>query len=72
MQPNQVDSKTISRAGIAGAVLGVLGISFFILLWIVLGSWGVDNLVRIILSVCLPPIFLSLLVGAYAMSRQQH
>jgi len=63
--PNPVNPRNLSRAGIAGLVLGILGIVLFIVLWIVLGNAGVDQLPRLLLSLCLPPAFMAGILGAY-------
>lgn len=63
---NDIFNKSnLTRAGIAGAVMGVLAILMFGGLWLLLGSLEVHMVVRLVLSVCLPPALLTLLVGGY-------
>ena len=63
--PNPVNRKALSRASIAGAILGVVGIILFVILWIVLGQFGLSQPPRLILSLCLPPAILAVLFAAY-------
>ncbi len=65
-----VNKKTLSRAGLAGAVLGVLGISSFLGLWLLLGALGVDTFARLVVAVCAPPGLLTILIGVYALMNQ--
>lgn len=62
-----VNKKTLSRAGLAGAGLGLLGISSFLGLWLILGAMGVDTLLRLVVAVCAPPGVLTLVIAAYAL-----
>lgn len=52
---------------IAGAGLAVLGIVLFILIWVVLGNMEVAQFPRLILSVCVPPALMALLLGGYVL-----
>ena len=65
--PNPVNRKALSRASIVGAVLGVVGIILFVVLWVVFGQLGMTQIPRILLSLCVPPAILALLIGAYAL-----
>jgi hypothetical protein len=60
-----LDRKVLSRAGAAGAILGIVGIGLFVLLWVVLGSAGVDTFMRLVIAVCVPPAVLALVMGIY-------
>jgi len=55
------------RAQIAVAVLAVLAIGAFIGLWNLLGSAGFEDFPRLILSMCLPPAVIAILVGIYVL-----
>jgi hypothetical protein len=63
--PNTLDTRTISRVGVAGALLGVVAVALFIGLWIGLGSLGWDVFPRLVAAVCVPPGVLSAIVGGY-------
>ncbi len=60
-----MDNKTLTRTVIAGGVLSGLGIALFFLLWFGLGSAQVAQLPRVVLSVCLPPAIMAMVVGLY-------
>lgn len=63
--PNPLNRKNLSRASLAGVALAVGGIILFIILWIVLGNAGVDNVARLLVSLCLPPAIMTGLMGTY-------
>jgi len=64
--PNpDMDRKTISRIGIAGAVIGIVSILLFMGLWILLGNANVDDFPRLVISVCVPPAIMTAIIGAY-------
>jgi hypothetical protein len=63
--PGPLNQKGLTRAGIAGAVLAVIGIAIFAVLWIALGHAGVDVFPRLVSSICVPPLVIGLLVGGY-------
>lgn len=54
----------LTTAIVAGGVLAALGVGIFVLLFFVLLS-DMDNLPRLLLSMCLPPALMALVVGAY-------
>jgi hypothetical protein len=60
-----LDSKLITRMVIAGGLVGVIGIALFFGLWVVLGAIPTTPFVRVVLSVCLPPIILATIFGMY-------
>jgi hypothetical protein len=68
--PNPINSKSLVRASIAGVILAVLGIVSFIALWVVLGNAGVDQLARLVVSICLPPALIATLLGVYFLFLQ--
>lgn len=45
--------------------MGLGGVLAFLLLWVGLGSAGVDQFPRLIMSVCLPPALIALIFGVY-------
>jgi hypothetical protein len=65
--PNGLDRSTVSRVGLAGAALGVLGIVLFIGIWLVAGSLDVAVFPRLIMAVCIPPAILATIIGAYVL-----
>ncbi len=65
--PNPVNKTALSRAGIAGGILGVFGILLFLALWFVMGQAGVQQYTRLFLALCIPPAVIALLVGVYAL-----
>lgn len=59
------DGRKLLRGQGMVAVLALLGILLFAILWQSLGAWGVANLPRLVISVCLPPAVIALIVGVY-------
>ena len=57
----------VGRMVTAGAVLGVLGIVLFIILWTSFGSAGMSQLPRLLLSMCIPPAVIAVIVGVYVL-----
>lgn len=65
--PNPLNRRSMTRAGIAGIVLATLGVVLFIVLWVTLGSAGISQLARLLLSLCLPPAIIAALIGIYVL-----
>lgn len=63
--PNPVNPEALKRATIAGALLGVFGIVSFIVIWVVLGQAGAQQIPRLFLSLCLPPALIGVIMLAY-------
>ncbi len=63
--PNPLNTQRLTRASIAGVILAVAGVIAFVILWIVLGNAGVDQFPRLIVSLCVPPALIAMLVGGY-------
>ena len=63
--PNPVNPQALKRASIAGAALGVFGIIAFVVLWVVLGQAGAEQIPRLFLSLCVPPALIGLMVLGY-------
>jgi len=63
--PQLIDRRRVTRAGIAGAVLGIVGIGLFIAMWLLLGSMNVSTVIRLVVSVCVPPALISTFMGVY-------
>jgi lipopolysaccharide export LptBFGC system permease protein LptF len=61
----RLDRQLLSRAGVVGLVLAVLGIGLFVGLWAVLGNAGMDDFPRLVIAVCVPPAVLALAVGVF-------
>lgn len=60
-----MNRRRLSRALVAGAALGSLGVALFIVLWNFLGSQGVDQVTRLLFSLCLPPAVIATVLGVY-------
>ncbi|MEO8393562.1 MAG: hypothetical protein ABI700_11285 [Chloroflexota bacterium] len=63
--PNPVNPDALKRASIAGAALGVFGIVAFVILWVLLGQAGAEQIPRLFLSLCVPPALIGLIVLGY-------
>lgn len=68
--PSPIDGKMLSRIGVAGAVIGIVLIVSFALLWIVMGAAGVDTFPRLVIAVCAPPGIVTAVVGTVLLFRQ--
>lgn len=53
--PESNNARLLTRAGIAGAVLGGGLVTLFFVIWIVLGELDVADLPRLVAAVCVPP-----------------
>ncbi|MAS33018.1 MAG: hypothetical protein CL610_03360 [Anaerolineaceae bacterium] len=62
---NPLNRRRLTRAAIIGGGMGLGGVLAFLLLWVGLGSAGVDQFPRLIMSVCLPPALIALIFGVY-------
>lgn len=63
----QNSSKTLTRALIAGCILALLGIGLFLALFWGLGNAEVPNSQRLFVALCIPPTFIGVLLGVYAL-----
>jgi len=72
MTRNGPDTPTrqLSRAAIAGAVLAVLGVGLFILLYVLLSD--APDLPRLLVSLCVPPAVMAVIVGGYLLATARH
>ncbi|MBE2269082.1 MAG: hypothetical protein IAE80_12695 [Anaerolinea sp.] len=73
MSNTPLNGNNLPRIAIAGAVLAVVGIGLFLLLWVLMGSMGVSSLPRLIVSLCIPPAIIAAIIGVYILvtrSRQ--
>lgn len=67
--PSPIDKQNLPRIAIVGAVLAVLGIVLFIVIWVIMGNAGVQQLPRLVVSVCLPPAIIAAILGVYILVR---
>jgi hypothetical protein len=66
--PPQPDYKnSVARASALGVPLSIFGIIAFAVIYTALGGTGINTIGRILLSLCLPPVFIALILGAYVM-----
>lgn len=56
----------LSKALVAGGVLAVAGIGLFLLLYFGLGI--VDAMPRLLVSLCVPPLVIGVLIGGYVLA----
>lgn len=66
-----MNQKQMSSAVVVGGLLAVLAIGLFIVLYVVLGSVGLDAAPRLFVSMCVPPAVLALLVGGFALYKRR-
>ena len=68
--PSPLNGRNLTRAGIAGAVLAVLAIVLFLVLWVVLGTFRMDAMPRLFASLCIPPAIIAGILGVYILVRK--
>jgi hypothetical protein len=59
------NGNNLPRIVIAGVALAVFGVIAFILIWGLMGSAGVANLPRLLVSMCIPPALIAAILGVY-------
>ncbi len=64
-QPPSIEKERLTRAGIIGVGLGILGVMLFGGFWVGLGALKVEVLPRLVMAVCLPPAILAGIMSAY-------
>lgn len=62
--PNPLNDR-LKKALIAGTLLSAIAIALFLILWVLLGSAGVEQTVRLLMSLCLPPAIIAAILGVY-------
>jgi|FLYN01.1.fsa_nt_gi hypothetical protein len=62
---NPFSKETLSKASTLGVSLGIGGVALFVTLWLVLGSVGVEQIPRLLISLCLPPAIMAGVLGGY-------
>jgi lipopolysaccharide export LptBFGC system permease protein LptF len=60
-----MDSKRLLRGQVAVLLLVLVGIGLFALLWQGMGAAGVANAPRLLVSICLPPAIIAIVIGVY-------
>ncbi len=70
--PPPMNKSNLTRAGIAGIGLAILGIVLFIVLWVVLGSAQMGNFPRLFASLCVPPAVIAGIIGAYVLIKRPY
>ena len=65
MSNSPINGNNLPRVATAGAILAVVGIVAFIALWVLMGSAGVATLPRLLVSLCIPPALIALIIGVY-------
>jgi len=62
---SQAPKPEITRILAAGVALGIVGVVLFVMLWVILGQAEVEMVVRLLISLCLPPALIAAALGAY-------
>ena len=73
-RPNSFNSLGLMRASVIGAILGIVAIVTFVLLWILLGQAGAEQVPRLFVSLCVPPALIGVIILVYVLytrSRRQ-
>lgn len=70
MSNTPLNGNNLPRIAAIGAILAVFGIVLFLVLWAFMGSMGVDSLPRLIVSLCLPPAILAVILGVVILVRR--
>jgi hypothetical protein len=68
--PSPLNGRNLTRAGVAGVVLALLAIVLFGVLWVVLGTFKMDAMPKLFVSLCVPPIILAGIMGVYILTRK--
>ncbi len=63
--------ETLSRASAVGISLGIGGVLLFVVLWAVLGSFGVEQIPRLLIALCLPLAIMAGAIGGYLLLARQ-
>jgi lipopolysaccharide export LptBFGC system permease protein LptF len=63
--PEPLDKRRLPRPSTAGVVLAALGLMLFLFIWFSLENVGIDQVPRLVLSVCAPPGLIALIAGIY-------
>jgi hypothetical protein len=65
--PNPFERPALAKASVFGVGLAVFGVIAFLVIWVLMGNAGVDNLPRLLISLCVPPLLIVLIVGGYVL-----
>jgi len=57
--------ETLSKASTLGVTLGVGGVALFVVIWLLLENAGLEQIPRLLISLCLPPAIMAGLIGGY-------
>lgn len=62
---NPLDTRMLTRIGLAGIALAVVGVVLFILVWNTLGRADVADFPRLFAAICIPPAGIAGIMGIY-------
>jgi hypothetical protein len=65
--PNPFEGRNLKPMLLGGVILAIIGILVFIGLWVLLGTLGFEQFPRLILSMCVPPAVIGVLLGFYVL-----
>jgi hypothetical protein len=55
----------LSKASTLGVTLVIAGVVLFVVIWSLLDSAGLEQIPRLLISLCLPPAIVAGLIGGY-------
>ena len=70
--PPPLNKNNLTRAGVAGAGLAILGIVLFVVLWVLLGSAQLASAPRLFASLCIPPAIIAGIIGVYILVKRPY
>ena len=65
---NNTQPPNITRALVTGGVMAGVGVGGFLVLYLSLS--GMEQLPRLLIALCVPPVILSFIIGGYILRRR--
>jgi hypothetical protein len=63
--PNAFETNRVLKFLAAGFALALFGVGVFVGMWALLGTAGMSDFPRLIMSFCLPPALIAAIIGFY-------
>lgn len=68
-KPESLIPELLKNASVYGVALAVFGIIAFIILWVLLGSAGMNQTPRLFVALCVPPLLFAVIIGVIALAK---